>query len=346
MRYYSIKLTNPTTGAVIAALLPGGQSIPTADGATWSSLVPGPRGPVFNPAALQIELDVVQSVHAAPVGQSYVRIWGIPLNQISAAANLNGVGIEVRAGFSAGLPLANPAQAGTILKGSVLQAFGNWINLDQTLDLIAGPPLGTDGGIISADPNKVPLNLVLVWKAGTPLAAAIAQMFTMALPGIAQSINISPNLVLPYFEGGPFDTIEQFAYWVKQRTKPMAPVANYAGVDIFFDGTTISAFDGTAQTTPKMIAFQDLLGQPTWIDFGVMQFKCPMRGDLDIGNYVTMPSNILTTINAQSFSQFRNKSTFSGTYQITQIRHVGNFRSPQAEAWATTVDVAALPAAA
>jgi hypothetical protein len=39
-------------------------------------------------------------------------------------------------------------------------------------------------------------------------------------------------------------------------------------------------------------------------------------------------------------SQFRNSSVFQGNFQVTQVRHVGNYRQPDASAWATTIDAA------
>ena len=67
-----------------------------------------------------------------------------------------------------------------------------------------------------------------------------------------------------------------------------------------------------------------------------MQFKCVMRGDISIGGYVKMPKAVVTTTTAASSSLINLKSAFEGTFQIKQIRHVGNFRQPDAESWVST----------
>jgi hypothetical protein len=61
-----------------------------------------------------------------------------------------------------GLPLANPAQAGVILEDTIFQGYGNWIGVEQYLDLvffsnsftpdvIRNQSAGTDSRIIMID---------------------------------------------------------------------------------------------------------------------------------------------------------------------------------------------------
>src|SRR5579859_766749 len=196
MRYYSIQITDPVTGK----LLTQPSSVPNS-GATYSSLVNG----FTLPGALNVELDVPVYAYAVPAGQAYARIWGISLAEISQAADLGvtssgspGFGIAIYAGMQRGLPLANPAQAGLIVEGRILQAFGNWINTEMTLDLILYPATGA--------PDD-PKNIVIDWKAGTPLAQAVANTLSVAFPTLKQNIQISPNLVLAHDEPGFYGSL-------------------------------------------------------------------------------------------------------------------------------------------
>ena len=84
-----------------------------------------------------------------------------------------------------------------------------------------------------------------------------------------------------------------------------------------------------------------MIGQVTWIDYQTVQLNCVMRADLHVGDYIKMPPGQVTTT-AQSYSQFRQGSVFQGTFQISRIRHVGNFRQPMGEAWITTIDAYAV----
>lgn len=132
--------------------------------------------------ALNIELDILNYGYDSPAGQSFVRIWGIPLQEIAQASNLNMQNIQVYGGMQKGLPLANPAQAGLLVQGQIQQAFGNYISVNQTLDLIvvagyasASAPGGTGSPEASAD---IPFN----WKAGVPLGTAIKNALATSTP--------------------------------------------------------------------------------------------------------------------------------------------------------------------
>lgn len=319
MRYYSIILSSPATGQVIQT------PASVAQESTYSSYANGQT----IPGALNIEIDIWQAPQNVPTGASYVRIWGISLQEIGQASNLNGANVSIFAGMQAGLPLANPAEAGLIVRGMVFQAFGNWINTDMTLDLILQPSIGT---------TEAPKNIVINWKAGTPLSQAIAQTLSTAFPGVKQNINISPNLVLSHDAPGYYQTAAQFADYVRRVSVDIVG-GNYQGVNIVFDGTSFSVYDGTATPpTPKQIAFQDMIGQPTWIYAPFIQVKSVMRGDLHVGDYITLPPSIVTTTAAAQSSLLNLKANFQGTFQINSLHHVGNFRQPDAASWVTVIN--------
>ena len=318
MRFYSIEITNPQTGEKIIPASLGGNGI--------TSIMPNGQ---TNPAALNIELDIPFVNFAAPDNNAWLRIWGIGLQQIGNAFDLNGMDITVSVGMSKGLPLANPAQQGLVLSGSILQAYGNWIGLDQTLDFNFAPKTG-----IPSDP----LNFSFTWQAGTPLATAIAQTLSTALPGMKQDIQISPNLIISSTETGYYQSAQQFAAFINQRSKPIIG-GSYMGVQISTDGRTVTVWDGTAKADPKKvkaIAFQDMIGQPTWIGTNEITVKLVMRGDLNISDAINLPPSLATTTQ-QALLRFQDRTTFSGNFIITQIHHYGNFRQPDAASWNTTI---------
>jgi hypothetical protein len=286
------------------------------------------------------------------MGNSRLQIVGVSLQDIAQAKNYNPqlksaanspptyYTLALYGGLYPGLPLAtaayNAGQSGLLTQGNVFQAFGNWIDTDQTLDFGWSPGTGT---------NNNPANISQIWKKGTPMSSAIKSTLSTAFPGYTPNINISANLVLNYDQPWLYNTLEQFAtYAYDISQKILGGTANYLGIQIAVKGKTINVFDGTG-TAQKQIAvlFQDLIGQPTWIGLNAIQFKCPIRADIHPGVTVTLPQ-ALTVTTAQSSPQFRQNSAFNGSFFVQQLRHVGNFRQPDAYAWVSTFDAIAMPA--
>lgn len=319
MRYYAVALTDPTTNAV---LHPKSQGV-LDPSFTYTSYAGGQT----LPGALNLELDVQVVPFATPAGAAFVRVWGVSLQELAQSSDLNGVGIQVYAGFQRGLPLANPAQAGLIFQGSVFQAFGNWIDVDQTLDLIVQPSLGT----IAA-----PANLVVNWPAGETLGTALRRTLATAYPGYSVDDRTSAKLVLNHDEVGYYQTPAQLAQFVQTVSRAIVG-GSYPGVSVVLKEKTFQLFDGTSTTTPKQLQFQDLIGQPTWLDAPTIQVKCAMRADVAVGDFIKLPPSLATTT-AQSFSQFRARSVFQGTFQVSGVRHVGNYRQCDAASWVTVLD--------
>jgi hypothetical protein len=227
-----------------------------------------------------------------------------------------------------GLPLANPAQSGLLVSGSIMQAFGNWRDTDMTLDLIlvaGGPPPGANA-----------VNLTQDWKAGTKLADAIKTSLTRAFPAFTPDIKISDNLVLAHDEPGYYDNLVQYAGYVRELSKSIIG-GTYAGVRISIQDKRFIVRDGTTTTKPLQIAFNDLIGQVTWKASNIVNFTCVMRADLHIDDYVKLPPGQITTT-AASLSQYRQGSVFNGVFQINNVRHVGNLRAESGDYWVSVYD--------
>lgn len=335
MRYYDIVITDPGSGAQVRR---------------YTSFVSGQS----IPGALNVVLDIPVVEFALPSGDAGLSIWGVSLNDIGQASDLSNKLISVSGGMQKGLPLANPAQAGLLVKGYIAQAFGNWVNTDQSLEMVirAGTPPTVSAGAASA---TTPRNLSFNWAAGTPMSSAIKATLATAYPGYTVTAAISDKLVLPYASVGIYTDITPFAQFIKQASQAIIG-GNYPGVSILLTDKTLSVYDGTAaaggKTGPQpssatsgkgtQIAFQDLIGQPTWIEPFKINFKTVMRADLKVGDNITMPPTVtINTAQAESYL-INQKATFQGGFYITQLRHVGNFRQPDAASWVTVIDAAAL----
>lgn len=101
-------------------------------------------------------------------------------------------------------------------------------------------------------------------------------------------------------------------------------------------GSKTSATDRSKN--PVQINFNDLIGQPTWISFGVVSVICVMRADLQTGDHILMPEKARPMIQASSYSQFRDDSAFNGEFVVQSVRLLGNSRQPTAEAWITVIE--------
>lgn len=312
MRYYQIDLFKP------------GNSGDTADRSFTSF-----KGGKTDPNALDVEMDVLLGPYATPINaDSYVRVWGISLQDVNNASDFNGYRIAVYGGMQKGLPLANPAQAGLLFQGTVLQTLGNWVDTDQTLDFYV------QAGAVFHKPIK---NLTFDWKKNTPLSDAIKTTLGTAFSGYDVKVDINPKLVLNYDQPGYYANMSQFATMIK-RVSTRIIGGDYVGVDIMLTKKTFSVYDGSTQKDPVQIAFQDLVGQPTWIESPTIQLKTVMRADLSVGDYIKMPTAVYTTTQqAQSFTT-KNKSNFQGSFKITSIRDVGRFRQQTAESWVSVIE--------
>lgn len=309
MRYYSVEVD----GKTLYTSHPNGVNSPP------------------DPGALQLEMDILAVPAAVAQTGSFVRMWGIPLQRIGQAADLNQKPVTIRGGMGKGLPLANPQQSGILVKGSINFAYGNWIGTDMTLDLVLAPP--TTGTSIAA--TETPQNLALDWKANTPLKDALTNTLKQAFPKYQLDIQIK-DIKLDHDQPGYYATLAQLADYVKGISKTVIG-QNYAGVDIHFQEDKIIVRDGSVQSTNKMIQPADLIGQPTWIGPQEFQVTTVMRADIHPQDIIQLPKTLITsTANAAISTQnsaYRSSIAFTGTLTVRQVRHVGNFRNPDGRAW-------------
>lgn len=331
MRYYRIEISDPATKRVISP--PGFAGL--LDGASYTSFVNGKN----LPNAWDVELDIPVIGQATPQGGALCRIWGVSLQEIGQANNLNGKNISIFGGMQKGYPLANPRQAGLLVRGYIFQAFGQWIGVDQYLDLVIYPGSATGSAPGGTGTVEAPKNLVLNWKAGTTLNDAIATTLKTGFPDYKQTINLSASIVRQNDEVGFFPTLEQLGKYVLQTSLDVVKTKGYQGATVVLSGDTILVTDGSSgQGAAKKIAFTDLIGQPTWIEAPNISIKTVMRADLNVWDQIELPPTITTNSQQGNSSLVNQRAAFQGGFRIVSLRHVGRFRQPTADAWVSVAE--------
>ena len=63
-----------------------------------------------------------------------------------------------------------------------------------------------------------------------------------------------------------------------------------------------------------------------------------MRADIQVGDYLKLPAGASTIIQASSYSQYRNQAAFTGVFQVSAVRLVGNSRQADANSWVTIIE--------
>jgi hypothetical protein len=273
---------------------------------------------------------------------AYFRVWGIPLQQLGPNYPLIGQPVTISAGMSmGGLPLAKSSQRGLLASGIVWQCFGNAEGLSRTLDVIFNPgsvPSTGTGG----NPKPQVRNIVLNWPKGQPLQQSLRQALQTGFPDVPiGSLNISSQIVAQQDQIGMHANIQQFALYLRRVSQDIIKDANYPGVSIAINGGKFTIGDGsTPQQSNAKIAFEDLIGQPTWIGPNTIQFKTVMRADIRFNDVVTLPPGPVT-YGPNTQPEINQQTLFQGSFTIQKIRHVGNYRQPDAASWVSIFDATA-----
>ncbi len=333
-------------------------SVGTKQQSTFTSYINGQT----LPGALNIEVNIPQYTAALPANAS-ITIHGISKEEISAAWDLANCQITMYAGMKKGLPLAQPGQSVLpLIKGIILQAFGNWQGAQQSLTLMIQP----GNGIGRAGDNK---NFSFILKANASIKDAIITTMKAAMPSAKVSVFVSDEIKFDDEKAGTWGSLAAFAQALQQLTQRQVFQGiktingnKYGGIeviimpnsgDIIFTDRTVALQGGkeikVGGSGAKQISFSDIIGQPTWQAIGQINFKTVMRSDLAIGDVISLPqaifaNSILTANSAPPIGNpnnaqgdARNKSTFKGNFIIASIRHLGNFRGTTGDDWVTNI---------
>lgn len=368
MRFYLLRLTPPiitqTKGVEVtigAASSSATETVAqTPPGAKeWTSY---PNG-IYDPAAHNIIFDIPVTAYATPTGAFTVTIEGPALKDLVQAANYSPTGptkkspnqafanwsLELYGGMSAeGLPLSTPAAGqpipGMIVAGQVLEAFGNWVGTDMSLSF-----LGTAGKIPGTHPG-----LVFNWQSGQTISQALATMFTTSYAGMPQIMQVSPNLVGPLHGlACKANTLAAMAHEIKVLTQGTqnGMTVGYPGVDIFIQNGKIICTDGTqtAGMTAIEISLDSLIGQPVWIGNDTLALNVQQRADIQVGSTIKLPTSksygglpgFVTTAAIPGNYAFDLNSAFNGTFIVTSLRQIGEFRGTSGMDWMTVIEAVA-----
>jgi hypothetical protein len=376
VRYYEINISDPATGVVLApsddpkwGFVPATE-IHSNQTFTFSSLLPGKtKADDFghNPGALQVEVDLPLTVYHLPAAKAnpFVRISGVSLSTINQAAQIVGKNVSIYGGFSKGLPLAHYDQAGLLTAGTVRQAIGNRIGNETSLSIYLQPSASPGANRTSGqatNPNTLPVPdtpdrpapIIFQWSEGEPFPFAVQKALSVAFPKYQIKINVSPNLVWTgATTTGYFATLTAFAQSINMMTRQilggnLPDVTRYAGVSIVVRAGTIEIEDGTSQKTTRLLDFYDLVGNPTYNEPERVQIVTAMRADINVNDYIRLPSTARQIVNPGSAINLYKGTTatssdgdaliFHGTFRVDRLRHIGNSRDPNMQSWVTTFD--------
>ncbi|MBD8128939.1 hypothetical protein IFU23_05630 [Pantoea agglomerans] len=320
MRYYELDITDS-------------QGKPIAD-ASGNAL--GPLVSTDSPAgALNIIFDIYITSPDVVTGGTMLAIYGLPMAALSQSVNLFGANVTLYGGFSGGLPLERPEQQGILLQGNVFNPYANWQGVNQSLNLIVNPGLLTDK-------NGKTLNILVDGRKGEKLDDVVRRALNGAYPDTQLDIRISDKLVLPEDWKGVYNRPSQLATAIKSASLGLMNEASYTGVSLIMQKGVIRLFDNLIASGARGIEADEFIGQPTWIGINRVSFKTPLRGDLMVGDEISLPDSLvngtssLLSVNApEAYGVQRGKLNFSGNFFITSMRHVGEFRNASGEAWVT-----------
>ena len=330
MRYYNITISPPTANP--------NQFQPFS----FSSQSNG----VDNYSSLQLDLDIYQNAFHQYSSNGYIRLMGVDLKQLNNSANINPqvtedgskinlCKIKVEIGMSKGLPYANPQQRGVIAQGGILQAFGNWQGTSVSLDIVLAP--------IAVDQNALN-NITFSIEKGQELTDAVK----LALQNSYKNPDGTPANVIGSFKQGLKYTEQAYAQHfnlftlssaVNRISRQIDPSPSYTGAIITATNTGFYLTDsGITPTATKVIKFTDVIGNLTWLGINTISAKVVMRGDLNVGDYISFEQGLPISNIINNQSQYRNKISFNGTFFVTKLHHVGSSRNFDGNSWVTVIE--------
>jgi hypothetical protein len=211
--------------------------------------------------------------------------------------------------------------------GSGLSGLGDFLSIGlQLASTIAG------GGF--RQPN---VNLIHNALPGMPFTIASQLALKTAYPGMNINAWFTSALMLAYQDSGFYQNLQQYASYLKSIA--MQKLGG-RGIDTYVNGKDITLTDWQGDMRTVSLDYSDLIGQPTWIDLGQIQFDCVMRADLMPPCNVILPVTLMSVgsipEDITGIPSMLNTLTFNGQFKIFKIRHVGDSRSKDGKDWRTS----------
>ena len=217
---------------------------------------------------------------------------------------------------------------------------------------------------------QTPLNLIHNMMPGLPLDSVLKQTLSAAFPNAQIVSLVRAGLSLTYQDSGFYQTLAQYSGYINALSKSIVTggngsigalagavggavgggvgqaitnvgsVANqltggnqnnYPGITIYAVKDKLILHDGTKAMGTVALDFVDLIGQPTWVKPGKINFMTPMRSDIYPTIDVTLPNDTLqyvnpdpqNTYNGQDQSGYLARSlatTFQGAVHVTEVQ--------------------------
>lgn len=297
---------------------------------------------VYNPGALQIEMDISRYNFATPTQESRVTIWGLaPGDMQQDTYDLVGKDIAIYGGMLNGLPLSKSGVSGLIVQGQIRQVLGNWQGAELRMDLIINCGPYRAGAIETSTHSD--LNFTLEWRAGETLASALENCF-LNNGNFSYEIDVSDRLVNAFDCSMFSGSLAQLAESLLKVSLNIITDENYMGVRVTFQEGRIKVFDSPkTRATGSLrkvtqLKFDELIGQPVWIKYGTVSAIVVMRHDLQVGDIMRLPAQARPISIQDSWPHLRNRLAFTGDFIIMQTRFLGNSRTPNANSWVTVVE--------
>ncbi len=319
MRYYDLTLKDPSSGKTYS----------------WTS----GSGADYDAGALNIYFDAFVVGIYPSAGASIVGIEGINLKYLEQPLQFQGFDLSLKAGMVGGLPIsaAQPIP-GTILKGLVYGSYGNWIAERLAIEFVVTAT--------NFEPDN-PGNFTFVWPKGTQLSDALQQTLQTAFPGAPIKMNIG-NYVWPHTEVAKWGTTFGLGRFIYQLTSAINK-GGYA-VRIYLRNGTIFVTDFSNAKNQNAIQLQyyDLIGQPTWIEAGVLSVPVVLRADIQVGDIVSMPAQdtgqpgFASVLASVDNALYNLPLTFKGKFIVRAVRQIGQFRGQSGEDWMSVLECVAL----
>jgi hypothetical protein len=198
---------------------------------------------------------------------------------------------------------------------------------------------------------QAPLNLIHNMAPNMPLRGAIQETLSKAFPRGGANVLISGALKLPYQDAGMYQNLQQYAQYINNLSQSLGGIKKYPGVQFSAHTNTINVWDTTSTLGRGIIEVIDLIGQPTWIDQNMINIKTVLRGDIHCGMTVTLPPTLLALsqgaiIPGAPGSVQKTNVSFTGTFVVWRVLHIGDFRNPDGAGWSSNFECLLQPGTA
>ena len=346
MRWYTIKMTPPKTGKTISGLP-----------LTYTSL--NNLG-YPNPGALEISFDIVNAEGHNIGPSAHLRIHNVPLSICQICRNYQGMKIEISAGFlnngTSGFKLARQWQSGVIAFGYIQACIPNYMGTEMVLDFIIIPTATGSPYVGSPEyfAQNSPKPYVFNWTKGQDFREAIVKTFkTLGLKvngTVSSKVKNNTNVTI----SNVCSNFTTFCEYINEKTQNLVdpPVQGknqtYDGVSIVYTAIdTVTIFDNTYGGGIVNLYADEFIGQPSVFTPRGLEVQSihPLRSDVFLPAYVQFP-NITTLISpsvgAVAGAQQKPLTSANTKLKVKQVRHLGRFRDPTAQGWATYITSASI----